>query len=141
MTKEERLEYMKEYRQTPEGKKSNRISHWKTYGIKCEDWNLIYEWFLSVTNCEKCDILLTKDKTNTRTTKCLDHDHSNGEIRYVLCHSCNSNDNSKNTSGIPNISICKDGYYYRKTKNKIIHRKWFQTKDEAIKYKEEYERN
>ena len=156
MTKEERAEYdkqykidnadkikqsMKEYNQSPQGKKSRRIVSWKRQGIKCEDWNLIYEWFLSVTNCEKCDILLTKDKLNTSTTKCLDHCHQTGEIRYVLCHSCNCNDRSDNTSGTPNIYKRKNGYRYIKTKNKITHSKWFKTKEEAIKYKEEYERN
>jgi len=87
--KEKKKEYYKEYRQSEQRKKSRRISDWKLYGILCFDWNLLYDIFLKTTHCELCNVELN---TNTKTRKCLDHDHSITDkfnIRYVLCHSCN----------------------------------------------------
>ena len=80
------------YQQTEQGKKSFRISNWKTYGILCFDWNLLYDLFISTKNCEFCEVELD---TNTKTRKCLDHDHSITDkfnIRGVLCNSCNRKD-------------------------------------------------
>tara|TARA_R110000796_G_scaffold240558_1_gene361679 strand:- start:145 stop:579 length:435 start_codon:yes stop_codon:yes gene_type:complete len=77
------------YDKTEEGKKSHRISSWKSQGILCFDWNLLYDIFINTTKCELCNCELN---TNTKTKKCLDHDHSINDrfnIRYVLCHSCN----------------------------------------------------
>ena len=98
--KEKRKEYMteyinnnkekiKEYRQTEECIKITRISRWKFRGIKCEDWDKLYNIYLSQSNCEECGIELTYDKRNTTTTKCLDHDHETGEFRNILCNLCN----------------------------------------------------
>ena len=72
----------------------------------------------------------------------MDHEHLNGKFgafRNYLCHDCNCNDNSRNTSGTPNVS--KNGNYwsYERKKNKIRHRKKFKTKEEAIDYKIKYE--
>ena len=133
------LEKIKAYDQTPQRKKTNRISKWKSQGMEHDDFDYVYDIFMNTTNCDACNIELTTDRQNTSTTKCLDHDHSNGEIRYVLCHSCNTNDNSRNTSGTPNIYKHINGYTYQKMKNKITHSKWFKTKEDAIAYKEQYE--
>ena len=44
-----------------------------------------------------------------------------------------------NTSGYPNIMKYKTGWSYEKNIKKVRHRKWFKTKEEAIKYKLEFE--
>ena len=91
--KEHLKEWQREYRQTEEGKKSSRIGSWKKRGILCFDYNLLYDIFINTTICELCNCELTIDRYPTYTTRCLDHDHSITDkfnIRYVLCHSCNS---------------------------------------------------
>jgi len=80
------------YQKTPRGRKSNRITNWKKAGIIFSDFDLLYDIYISTTHCDICNCKLTEDKKSTKTTRCLDHDHSINDcenVRNILCHSCN----------------------------------------------------
>ena len=141
-TKEGKAAYHRAYNNSPQGKKRNSIAYWKYQGIISNDWNALYERYMTTTHCEKCEVLLTAGLS--RTGKCLDHDHSitdRENVRAVLCRACNSNDMCTNTSGVPNVSYNKRWAYWRYTKvfNGEHHCKTFKTKKEAIRYKYEFE--
>ena len=145
-TKEERKAYMKEYSKvydkSKKGKMFNKISDWKRRGLVCdtpEDYLTIYYHYLCSTNCEKCN----KEFDNTKhNDKHMDHNHSTGQYRNILCHSCNANDNSRNTSGTPNIGWDKSRkkWVYRIIINKKVNQKYFKLKEDAKKYKIEFEK-
>ena len=86
-------EKIKAYYQTPEGKKSVKISSWRSLGlIETEDYTYdsLYEAYLVHTNCDECNVVLTIDRYNTATTKCMDHDHVTRIFRNFVCQSCNT---------------------------------------------------
>ncbi len=68
--------------------KYNRISNWKRFGVKSDNYEYLYEKWKNTKNCENCNVKLTDDKyLNTR--RVLDHSHTTGEFRNILCHLCN----------------------------------------------------
>tara|TARA_R110002126_G_C10154959_1_gene472144 strand:- start:44 stop:421 length:378 start_codon:yes stop_codon:yes gene_type:complete len=76
----------KEYRKSDKGLKSDRIGHWKFRGVISDDYDKLYEYYLSVEECENCGIELN---LCNKSLKCLDHCHETGQFRNILCHSCN----------------------------------------------------
>jgi len=84
--RENNQDKIKEYRKTPEGIKSFRIGNWKRLGIKHEDFDELYDYYTMSTNCEYCW------KQVEGKNKHLDHLHSTGEVRGVLCNGCNTRD-------------------------------------------------
>lgn len=88
--KEKIAERHRLYNQTDIGKKSNIISSWRSQGILCFDYNLLYSYYINTTTCEFCDKTFTSTKDRH-----LDHDHSITDrfnVRRVLCRSCNMKD-------------------------------------------------
>tara|TARA_R110002110_G_scaffold63876_2_gene177034 strand:+ start:242 stop:577 length:336 start_codon:yes stop_codon:yes gene_type:complete len=85
---EKNKEQRKEYYKTDAGIKSNRISRWKQSGLKCDDIDSLYEHYLNCKNCENCNIELVWGNI-LPNRRCLDHSHTTGLFRNVLCNSCN----------------------------------------------------
>ena len=101
--REKRNEYMRKYNQQYRLKNKEkvnkyfRIGKWKNRGVISEDYNKLYEYYLSVKECENCGIELNQDEA---TKKCLDHDHNTGLFRQVLCKVCNTmRDKNRNQLG------------------------------------------
>ena len=152
-TKEERAKYLRDnYKKTPQYKKCSTISEWKRIrktqkGLPLlwdtqEEIDEIYERYLNSKKCEKCNKKYTK-----KNKKCMDHNHNTGKFRNILCNNCNCKTDrqipNNNTSGIMNISfdITNNEFRYRKCVNGKTFYKGFETKQEAIDFKIEYEQN
>ena len=86
--KEYYKEYYKEYKQTDAGKKLNRITNWKRYGVISTDFDDLYDKYINTKNCDNCDTELIHGWYGSNK-KCLDHDHKTGLFRNILCHNCN----------------------------------------------------
>ena len=88
-------ERIKEYRETPNCKKSQTLSSWKERGMieTKEEFNRIYNLWLNQELCNACDILLTRTGNSCSTDACMDHCHTTHRFRHIICRSCNSHDN------------------------------------------------
>jgi len=62
-----------------------RMLRWKGVGVK-GDLQAIHDRWEQATNCEVCGVSFEGIK------KCMDHDHTSGEFRQILCASCNNKD-------------------------------------------------
>jgi len=77
-------DYRKKYRNGREGKRANKRSQLKIlYGMTIEE----YEKMLKEQN-GKCAIC--KSRNNNGNSLHVDHNHTTGKIRGLLCHKCNT---------------------------------------------------
>ena len=90
--------------------KSRKRFEWKRYGMKFteEDFDYIFNQYINASHCDLCN-----EKFDNRHERHLDHNHETGEVRNIVCRSCNGRrvDNKlykSNTSGHKNINKKKD---------------------------------
>ena len=97
--KDDRVEYFKDYRKTPQEIKRCVLKSWRRYGITFGEmtdsffYDVIY---IPATQCQSCN--KTFDKTTKNDQKQADHKHdplNPCNIRGVICFQCNANDNWK----------------------------------------------
>ena len=88
---EKRVQWGKAWRATDKGIFTRNRNHWVAAGIKepNEGWETYWETFKNKKNCETCGVTFSTDKKWTSNQKCLDHHHSSGHIRLVVCRKCN----------------------------------------------------
>ena len=79
----------KEYR--IKNHKKLTINNWTNRGVISDDFELLYEKYISTTNCEECDCEFGEFHCPLANWKCLDHCHETGEFRNILCNRCNLN--------------------------------------------------
>ena len=108
-----------------------RISNWKNKGVKCDNFDELYYIYMKTLNCSHCG----KEFKNSRDRH-LDHNHSTGLFRAIVCRKCNTHDSYINYP---------DGYdkrkYIKKNKEKITKqvKEYFEKNKECIvEYKKEY---
>jgi|TARA_R110001599_G_scaffold14503_3_gene63028 hypothetical protein len=80
-------EYHRQYIQTDLGKKINRIGNWKNSGVISDNYDELYELYINCSNCENCGVNFEEKNCDNR--KCLDHSHTTGVFRNILCARCN----------------------------------------------------
>ena len=126
--------------------------NWKNYGMifdNEEHFETIYQAYIYATHCDRCrkPFKSTKDRQ-------LDHNHETGEVRDIICRSCNylrkDKLKSNNTSGYTNIfkafyKSVKQGFIWRFRVNingKVKTIKSSIDKDKLIEFAEKwYEEN
>lgn len=91
----------------PKRHKSDKKTDWKKRGLITDNFEEIYQRYISSTNCEKCG-----NEFKNRRHRCMDHCHSTGAFRNILCTGCNCRTDVKipttNTSGFKHICTTFD---------------------------------
>jgi hypothetical protein len=60
---------------------------WKKRGVDMTNYDYVYELYINTSCCDHCKNIFknTKDRQ-------LDHNHTTGEIRNIVCQKCNHKD-------------------------------------------------
>ena len=117
--------------------KSELLWQWKHQGL-IGDYESIYNIYINTSHCNKCGVLL-KGKGNDK--KCMDHCHTTGKFRNILCSRCNVHlidrkINRNNETGYRNISFVKrkklwkfrkgiNGHHYQKMSKNLNELHWY----------------
>lgn len=78
-------EYDRNKNQSVDGKKYGRIQNWKRYGIKITHEEYMKKFDNQNGSCAICKI----KQEDLKMALAVDHNHETGQIRGLLCSSCN----------------------------------------------------
>lgn len=69
--------------------KYKTIQNWKNCGVKLlgDDWDALFQHYINTTQCQHCAKIFTSLRDRH-----LDHDHTTGKFRMIVCHKCNVKD-------------------------------------------------
>jgi len=87
---EKNKEKKKQYYCSGTGYRKLTIRRWKRQGVKCDDFDTLFEKYINTHNCEKCGCEITSG-SGLKGKKKLDHNHFTGEFRNIVCGICNFN--------------------------------------------------
>jgi len=94
--------------------KSQAIYNWKRKGVIYDNYDELYEVYIKTMQCGHC-----KTEFTEKNRRCLDHDHTTGLFRKIVCHRCNVMDSYiKYPNGYSSQEYYKE--YRQKNKDKII---------------------
>ena len=84
--------------------KQSTIKNWKRIGLIYDDYDDLYEVYIKTMNCGHCN----KEFKSTHHRQ-MDHDHTTGLFRNVVCASCNNHDRYINhPSGVDRKQYLKE---------------------------------
>ena len=120
--------------------KAQMIYNWKKHGLIYDDYNALYETYIKTVECEHCKTEFTKNNW-----RCMDHNHTTGLFRKIVCHKCNVMDSYIK---YPNGYSKQDRQeysqeYYQANKQKKIEyqQEHYQANKQKIRqYQKEYQR-
>jgi hypothetical protein len=100
----------------PKDHKSSKKKYWKCVGVNMDNFDEIYDRYIHSSQCELCYKIY-----DTNFNRCLDHCHTTGKFRNVVCRTCNLNlRKQKFNNNTGEQYICKvnnkrskTGYYYQ----------------------------
>ena len=67
--------------------KYDAIYNWKKYGLIYDNYDELYEVYIKTMECQHC-----KTEFTEKNWRCMDHDHTTGLFRKIVCHRCNNQD-------------------------------------------------
>jgi len=68
-------------------RKRRKFTMMKHFGIK-GDYENIWRLYENTNICESCQIIMVNGRG--KDGKCVDHHHSSGYFRHIICGSCNN---------------------------------------------------
>ena len=120
--------------------KYNMIYDWKRRGLIYDNYDELYDVYINTMECQHCKTEFTKNNW-----RCMDHNHTTGLFRKIVCHKCNVMDSYIK---YPNGYSKQDRQeysqeYYQANKQKKIEyqQEHYQANKQKIRqYQKEYQR-
>tara|TARA_R110002074_G_scaffold136987_1_gene281881 strand:- start:63 stop:485 length:423 start_codon:yes stop_codon:yes gene_type:complete len=123
-----------------------RKSQWKSAGLVMDNFEEIWTRYINTDKCELCNKDFLK-----RSDRVMDHCHTTGKFRNVVCRACNNRKRDVVLSNTGEMHISKtkcsnykQGYGYRiniKRNKKDLFAKRTKTLEDAIKCRDEFMRD